>query len=303
MVRPLKTRHLQVFLAVAKAGSMQHAARDVHLSQPAISKLISELEGIFGAPLFERGKRGVSPTECGRVLLNRAQRMLNDFETARDEVAAIAGGAIGCVRVGILPIVETPLIARTLLALRRAKPGIAVQVTDGTHTVLLALLRKGELDCVVSRLDIEPADRDLHFEKLVHKPMSVVAGPKHPLARTRRVSWSELARCAWILPKQNTPIRRLVDQQFSDAGLAPPTPMIESTSIGLNKEVLAGTDMIGVMIHDAARAYARAGDLAILPVEFARQPPDIGLITPTARGSRALETFLAVLRTQCKARH
>src|SRR6266576_82804 len=183
MSRTLKTRHLQVFLAVAKVGSMQHAARDVHLSQPAISKLIVELEGIFGAPLFERSKRGVTPTECGRALLDRAQRMLNDFETAKGEVAAIARGAIGCVRVGVLPVVEAPMLSRTLLALRKSVPGVMVQVTDGTHPVLLSLLRKGELDCVISRLDIGAADRDLHIEKLVQGPMSVVASPSHPLAR------------------------------------------------------------------------------------------------------------------------
>jgi hypothetical protein len=68
----------------------------------------------------------------------------------------------------------------------------------------------------------------------------------------------------------------LVDQQFADASLMPPTPMIESTSVRLNQVVVAGTDMIGVMICDAAHAYARSGELAILPVKFSRQPPHIG---------------------------
>jgi molybdate transport repressor ModE-like protein len=303
MPRTLKTRHLQVFLAVAKVGSMQHAARDVHLSQPAISKLIVELEGIFGTPLFERSKRGVTPTECGRALLDRAQRMLNDFETAKGEVAAIARGAIGCVRVGVLPVVEAPMLSRTLLALRKSVPGVMVQVTDGTHPVLLSLLRKGELDCVISRLDIGAADRDLHIEKLVQGPMSVVASPSHPLARATRVSWSDLAHYPWILPRLDAPIRRLVDQQFADADLVPPTPMIESTSVRLNQVVVAGTDMIGVMNYDAARAYARSGELAILPVKFSRQPPHIGVITQTPQVSHALGTFLAVLRAQSKAGH
>ena len=98
MAYGLKTRHLQVFLAVAKTGSMQHAARDVHLSQPAISKLIGELEAIFGAPLFERSRRGVTPTECGHALMARARLMLNDFESAKGEISAIASGALGRVR-------------------------------------------------------------------------------------------------------------------------------------------------------------------------------------------------------------
>jgi len=76
--------------------------------------------------------------------------------------------------------------------------------------------------------------------------------------------------------------------------------MIESTSIRLNQAVVAGTDMIGVMIYDAAWAYARAGELAILPVKLSSQPPHIGVITRTSQVSRALGTFLAALRAQCK---
>jgi molybdate transport repressor ModE-like protein len=300
MPRALKTRHLQVFLAVAKAGSMQHAAHEVHLSQPAISKLISELEGIFGAPLFERSKHGVTATECGLALLHRAQRMLNDFETTKSEVAAIASGSIGCVRLGILPVVEAPMLSRTLVALRKAVPGIMVQITDGPHTVLLSLLRKGELDCVISRLDLGSADQDLHTEKLVESPICVVANPSHPLAQEGRVSWSDLARYPWILPRQGAPIRTLVNQQFTDVGLVPPIPMIESTSVHLNQVIIAGTDMISVMNCDPARDYVRSRQLAILPVNFARQPPHIGVITHTPHVSRAVNTLLSVLRARCK---
>lgn len=302
MLQSLKARHLQVFLAVMKAGSMQHAAREVHLSQPAISKLVRELEGMFGAPLFERSKRGVAPTECGCALSDRAQRMLNDFETAKSEITAIARGAIGCVRVGMLPVVETPMLSRTLLALRKSAPGIAAHVTGGTHPVLLSLLRKGEFDCVISRLEVDATDGDLRIEKLVERPVTVVVNPSHPLVRKRRLSWSDLTRYPWIMPKRNAPIRILVEQQFGDAGLLPPIPVIESAEVRLNQTLIAGTDMIGVMNQDPAREYERAGKLTILPVRFSRQPPPIGVITHAGQVSHALSVFLAVLRAECKAR-
>lgn len=300
MPRALKTRHLQVFLAVAKAGSMQHAARDVGLTQPAISKLISELEAIFGARLLERSKRGVTPTECGCALIDRAQLMLNDLESAKDEILAIARGAVGRVRVGVLPVADTPMLSHTLLALRKSAPALAVQVEDGTRPVLLSALRRGEIDCVISRLDTDGADRDLHVEKLFQMPISIVASPKHPLAGAKRVSWPELARYPWILPRSGAPIRAVIDRQFIHAGIRPPAPAIESTSIRLNQVVLAGTDMIGVMIYDAARAYARSAELAILPVEYFGETPFIGVITRTAQVSQAVATFLIALRAQCK---
>src|SRR5262245_7792522 len=112
----IRTRHIESVLAVAKAGSMQRAAREAHLTQPAISKLIVELEEVLGANLFERSKRGVALTECGQAFVGRARLLLNDLENARDEIAAIARGEVGVVRVGVLPVAEARLLASALLA-------------------------------------------------------------------------------------------------------------------------------------------------------------------------------------------
>src|SRR5262249_55188065 len=137
-------------------------------------------------------------------------------------------------------------------------------------------------------------------EKLVQMPISVVASPTHPLARAKRVSWSDLARHPWILPRLGAPIRAAIDHEFTHLGLPLPIPAIESSSIRINRIVVAATDIIAVMVYDAARSYARAGELAILPVRFATPAPYIGVITRTAQGSHALDTFLATLRAQCK---
>jgi len=296
----LKTRHLQVFLAVAKAGSMQRAARDVHLTQPAISKLIGELEETLGAPLFERSKRGVVPTECGQALIGRAQLVLNDLESAKEEIAAIARGVIGRVRVGVLPVAEARLLSTTLLALRKTAPGLAVQIEDGTRDVMLSALRRGEIDCVIGRLDAGAGERDLHIEKLIQLPIAIVVGPSHPLVRKRRPSWSDLLAYPWVLPQRGGPIRTAIDREFTDLGLALPQPAIESTSFRLIQAVVSETDMIGVMSHEASLGYARTGVLAVLPLKLAGQLPHIGVITRTPAASKALNTFLTTLRQECK---
>ncbi len=297
----MRTRHLQVFLAVAKAESMQRAAAEVHLTQPAISKLIGELEEIFGTRLFVRSRQGVALTEGGRALAARAGHILNDIENARDEVFAIASGALGCVRIGVLPVVEARLLPATLLALRRSAPGLAAEIEEGTRAVLMNALRRGEIDCVIGRLDPGEQDRTLRVEKLVQLPIKIVANPRHPLSGRRRLSWADLAAYPWILPKAGAPIRTVIDREFADAGVVPPLPMISSTSIRLNLAVLCGTDMIGVMSQDAALAYSRAGELAILPIELTGSLPHVGVVTRSSHVSHALRTFLAELRAQCQA--
>lgn len=296
----LKTRHLQVFLAVARAGTMQRAAREVHLSQPAISKLIGELEESLGAPLFERSRRGVVPTECGHALIGRAQLVLNDLESTRDEIASIARGVAGRVRVGVLPVAEARLLSTTLLALRKSAPGIAVQIEDGTRDVMLNALRRGEIDCVIGRLDAGAGDRDLHIEKLIQLPIAIVASPSHPLIRKRRLSWSDLSAYPWILPPRGAPIRAAIDWEFTDLGLAPPVPAIESTSFRLIQAVVSETDMIGVITYEASLSYTRTGELAVLPIKLAGRLPHIGVITRMPVVSKALGTFLATLRRECR---
>jgi DNA-binding transcriptional LysR family regulator len=301
-VAVLRTRHLQVFLAVARTGSMQRAAREVHLTQPAISKITAEIEAIFAASLFLRTKRGVTLTESGRVLASRANLVLNDLESAKEEIAAIEQGALGRVRLGVLPVAEATILPSTLLALRQSAPRLAIQIEEGTRSVLLSALRRGEIDCVVGRLDDGPAPKDLRVEKLIQLPIKLVVAPSHPLTALRRPSWRDLARYPWILPQQGAPIRAVIDHQFSAAGLALPQPMIESTSMRLIHAVLRGTDLIGVMSEDAALNYARAGDLAIVPIALAGVLPHVGVIIRDAYVSRALDAFLAAIRKTCQAR-
>lgn len=292
----LRARHLTVFLAVARAGSMQRAAAVAHLTQPAISKLIGELEGIFGRPMFERSKRGVTLTECGEVLVARAEALLNDLDHAAVEIDNIARGIAGNVRVGVLPVAEARIVPATLLALRQRAPGLIVSIEEGTRLFLLGGLRKGEIDCVIGRLHDSPAEDDLDREALVPMPVRIVSHPTHPLARRRRLALSDLAAYRWIVPQAGAPIRSVIDRQFAEAGIAVPVPAIESSSDRLNCAVLARTDMIAVMTDDGAKAYTDSGDVVVLPVKIAGRLPAVGVMTRASYISNSLKTFLQVLR-------
>jgi DNA-binding transcriptional LysR family regulator len=301
MASTLRLRHLEVFLAVAMTGSMQRASRAVHLTQPAISKMIRQLEEMLRAPLLERSKRGVTLTECGRALVDRAQLLLNDINATADEVLAIHRGVTGKVRLGVLPVAEAVILPKTLLALRKSAPNLSVQVEEGTRPSLLNALRRGEVDCVIGRLDMSADERGFYVEKLIRMPISMVASPSHPLARAKRVTWRELSRYPWVLPQRDAPIRDVIESQFMQAGLRPPKPTIESTSNRLNYAIVRETDMISVMTQDAALGYVAAGTLAALPAKFTVPLPYVGVITRTQQVSYAMATFLNALRTQSRA--
>lgn len=294
----LRMRHLTVFLAVSRAGTMKHAARNLHLSQPAVSKLIGELEWIFGASLFERSKSGVTLTECGRALAKRAEAVLNDLENAGLEVGSVAQGQIGCVSVGVLPVAEARIMPAALLALRERAPRLKIRIKEGTRPFLVNALRQGEIDCVIGRLSENADERDLHSEMLLQLPIKIVAALSHPLARVRHLSWSDLAGYPWILPERDAPIRRVIDRYFTANGLVPPTPVIESTSLRLNYAILSVTEFLAVMPQDAAASYEKAGQLIGLRVKIGDRLPGVGVITRRTATPLAVETFLQVLRSQ-----
>jgi DNA-binding transcriptional LysR family regulator len=295
----LRTRHLEVLLAVAEAGSMQRAARQIHLTQPAISKLICEIEDIFDTALFERSRRGVTLTECGETLAQHARALLNDLDRTQEEIAAIGRGRMGRLRIGALAVSESELLPQSLLALRKQAPALQIQVEEGTRASLLASLRRGELDCVIGRLNVGSSEAELKCEKLLRLPVLVVAAPRHPLARRRKVTLPALADYPWVLPRVGAPIRTIIDSLFVNAGIAAPVPLIESTSIRLNYELIRTSDMIGVMSEAAATAYAAQRKLSILPVTLDGHLPHVGVMMRPGRMSNAMTLFLKVLRETC----
>jgi DNA-binding transcriptional LysR family regulator len=299
MIAPLRVRHLEVLLAVAAAGSMQRAAQSAHLTQPAISKIIRELEEGFGTTLFERSRRGVSLTESGRTLAERAQYLLNDIAGTREEIAAIDKGTVGALRIGVLPVVESTLLPKGLQALRKVAPALRIRIEEGARSALLGSLRRGELDCVIGRLDVGSADAEFQCENLVQMPVRIVAGIRHPLAKARNISPATMTGYPWVLPPQGAPIRSVIDSLFVHAGIAAPLPLVESTSIRLNYELIRTSDMIGTMTEDAARGYAALRKLAILPIELGDRLPHVGAILRRGRVSNATGLFLRVLRESC----
>ncbi len=278
---------------------MQRAAQRVHLTQPAISKLVREMETMFGAALFTRSKRGVVLTECGRALAARAEYLLNDIERARDEVAAIHHGTLGSLRIGALPVAESHLLPQALMALRKVAPKLHIRVQEGTTSSLLDQLRRGEIDCVIGRLDGHATIQDLRTERLVKLPTRLVVRSKHPLARHRAVTPELLAAYPWVMPQSGAPIRIVIESIFTSAGLPPPVPLVESALIRLNYELVRISYMIGVMPDDAAKAYAGAKSLVILPFDLGDRLPFVGVTTGPGPASQALTLFLRVLRQSC----
>jgi DNA-binding transcriptional LysR family regulator len=232
--REIKLRGLRVLLAVAKQGSFRKAGRLLHLTQPAITAAIAELEQTLGVPLFERTARGVTPTAHGESFIGRASAIFGELRLAAEDIDIISRGSRGTLRVGtggggwgmgILPTALTKLLD--------PHPEAFILIREADEDALIELLKARKLDLFFSRLTPFVADPEIAYQPLFEDSICVLAHRTHPLAAHKQVSWEELANERWVAPPSGALSFDHVQRTLHKAGLAMPRHVIESTSAPL----------------------------------------------------------------------
>ena len=252
--------------------------------------------------LFERTARGVIPNAYGECLIRHARAMLSELAQARDELRGLASGSSGSIRVGVLATAALELLPRALAALKNRQPGVFVLVREGTVETLLPDLWLGNLDFIVGRLPEGGSAHGLAEKTLMEEGVSLVTGRHHPLARRRRIRWSDLALYPWVLPPVNTLLREPLERAFEANGLAMPANRIETLSVHVIRAYLHYTNAIAALASDVSRYYESLGLLAILSLELPKQlVRPVGIIwnrqRPVTPGAQALMQCLeAVVR-------
>jgi DNA-binding transcriptional LysR family regulator len=189
-LRGLELRHLVAFDAVARNRSFSAAAEELGYSQSAVSQQIADLERIARTRVFDRfpGPRPVELTEAGRVLLGHARPVLARMEAVGVDLAALADGAIGDLRVGTFQSAATNLLPHLLAAFREAWPRIEVTLFEsGSHDELDGQVERGALDLAFTHPPI-PEGAPLEFTELLSDPYFLVVGRSHPLAGSSSTS-------------------------------------------------------------------------------------------------------------------
>lgn len=293
----LKFKQLRLLVAVSEFGSIQHAARELQMSQPAATKLIQDLELDFEAQLFQRTNRGVVPTAQGEALIRHGKLILAQVSNAAQELDDISEGSSGRVVVGTLLAAAPILLPTAISDVMADRPNVAIKVVEGTNDALMPALYAGEIDMIVGRLPAYRARAKLIQETLFDEKVVAVVGKRHPLAEQSSVQFDELKPFGWILPPPETTLRRQIDQYFvSEDQYIPPT-VLESVSYLTNRTLFQQTDLVGLMPEHVVEHDIREGLLTELnwQVPFGRGP--IGISYRGADSlSPAAAAFLAALR-------
>ena len=190
----MELRHLRYFVGVAEEENVSRAALKLHVSQPALSRQIRDLEEELGFLLLERSAKSVRLTEAGRAFLTEARAVLQRAEDAVKAARAIATGGRGELHVGYAPSLTARILPPTLRAFQAELPNVRVKLHDFSTEEMLAGLREGKLQ-IAFVVRLTPALlRGLRFEELARDLICLAVAPKHPLAARRTVTLAEIAR-------------------------------------------------------------------------------------------------------------
>ncbi len=211
----LKLKQLRLLIAVEKHSSILHAARELNLSQPAATKLIKDLEADFGVLLFERTNRGVVPTIYGEALARHGKLIFTQISHAAQELDDLSEGSGGRIVIGTLLAASAELLPRTIERVLEQKPNLSIKIQEGTNEVLMPALRSGDLDLVVGRLPTHRHRDELQQERLYDERIIAITRTDHPIQSRKRVTFADLMDYGWILPPQETTLRRQIDLVFS----------------------------------------------------------------------------------------
>lgn len=262
--RRIRLAQLELLAAMNEAPTMSAAARAAQLSQPAASKLLRTLADSLSIRLFERDGRALAPTSAGRELMRRAAALVADLDRVQSELEAIDRGLVGAASLGFGVAPGYVLIPKAIEHLLEAAPRITVTLREGGMDELKARLRAGQLDLVVGRFNAGGIDRDLVTEPLYEPPMTIICGPRHPLARQRALKWQDVLDRPWILPEAGTPMRSGIEAIFRRERRRPDECLVESSSIQANIGLLSARDLLWVLSADIARYFETLGLVRVL---------------------------------------
>ncbi|MEJ8855776.1 LysR substrate-binding domain-containing protein [Variovorax robiniae] len=298
--RNVQLRHLRCFVAIAQERHLARAAERLAVSQPAISKTLTELEELAGARLVERssaGRRGVQGlTPIGEQLLAHALRVLEAVDAGAQAIAPAAGARLERLRIGALPSVAPALLPQALAKLRAHWPALQVMVKSATNAVLLDELRAGELDLVAGRISDPHLMTGLSFELLYTEPLVFAVRKGHPLAR-RVGSVQAVLGFPLVIYGQGTIPRHNTESFFSSRGLAVPPDALQTLDLMVARALVAASDAVWVTPLGAARDDFQAGTLMKLRIDTPGTEEPVGLLMRSeASSSAACSAMVGLLR-------
>lgn len=276
--RRIKLRDLHILLTVAKCGSMGKARFQLAISQPVISKAISDLERAAGVPLLDRGPYGVEPTAYGEALLRCGLAVFDDLRQGVRELEFLSDPTAGELRIGCTEAGATGFVPAVIERLSRQFPRVNFHVvTADSEALALRELPQRNIELAIGATPTESPVPNVETEVLFNERQVVMAGAKSKWTRARNLALADLAHERWVLPPEDSIAGFHVSEAFRAHGLPLPATKVISFSMPLAHHLLAAGHYLSMQPVVMAR-LAKHLPLKVLDVQFEGIPRTIAVM-------------------------
>jgi DNA-binding transcriptional LysR family regulator len=277
--RRLKLRDLHILLAVGHSGSMGKAASNLAVSQPAVSKAISDLEYVLGVRLFDRSPQGIEPTMYGRALLKCGVAVFDDLRQGVKELEFLADPAAGEVTIGCTEPLAAGFVSVVIDRLSPRYPNAVFKVIASDSVTLYNHELPGRIiDLALVPMTGLALEQHTDVEVLFDDQHVVLAGTKSKWTRRCNIALADLIDEPWVLPPWDTAVGLYIADAFRAAGLEPPRAHVLTFSIPMHQHLLA-TGRFLTTLPLSMLLHCRHPSLKLVPVEFPARSRPIGIVT------------------------
>jgi DNA-binding transcriptional LysR family regulator len=266
--RRIKLRDLHILLAVAKTGSMGKAAAGLAVSQPVVSKAISDLEYALSLRLFDRSPQGVEPTMYGRALLKWSIAVFDDLRQGVKELEYLTDPTAGELRIGSNEPMAAGFVSTVITRLLRQHPRVVFHLVPADASTLVDReLRQRSVELVVAPTSGLKMEADTNVEILFNDQRVIMAGAESKWTRRRKITLADLIDEPWVLPPFDSVPGMEIAEVFRASGLEPPRAQVISWSLPLQHHLLATGQFITILPLSMLR-LGKHLPYKILPVEL-----------------------------------
>lgn len=263
----LDPRHLAQLAIIIEKRSFSKAAEALGTTQPALSKVVGDLEKRIGVKLLEQRRNPVLPTPLGSHLANQGYKIRAALDEAVESVSDTRSGDKGLVRIGAPPFFCDHTIPELILQFQAQHPNVSFELRAAYRSNLLEMIEARELDIALVPLIAEHSRRPFKTYPLLHMTHAVVCRAQHPMTRLQRVSADDLARAVWVSQTPNSMLHDVLMNALSGLRVENVEFSVLSESASALMKVLQNTDCLTVLPEFSVAGAIRSGQLAILPTE------------------------------------
>jgi DNA-binding transcriptional LysR family regulator len=274
----LRLRHLALLRALGDQSTLHQAAQELHMTQPAATKLLKDIEEIFNTRLFVRHPRGLQATQIGQVVIEFCRTLLGQVHHFSADIESKKSGAHGFLSIGAIMGAMSDVVSPALTLMKQRYPQLTIQLWGDTSDDVMRMLASHQIEFGVCRYIANEHHAQFSFQPLGNESHIFIASADHPLRKKRRLRLTDLADETWVMQPLPSPSRVLLEKNFAHHDMARPAQVIECNSIYGSLKLLKQMPAVALLSEQVAREDLASQQIGKLPLTAQGELSDYGIV-------------------------